>query len=243
MDWFKDLYDEFRMQRGFGSIPDEKTKEEVDFIVNVLNLFEGSRVLDLFCGIGRHSIELAKRGCKPVGIEYNPEYLNLAREKAKMENITVEFIQGDVRSVDFRTEYNAVIIMHQSFGYFSDEEDRMVLQNIYKVLKQNGRFLIEILSKDWILQHFVEREVIDVNGIRVEEIRKFDAVASRINFKTERYLQEGIVTKQGSWRIYSASEMTGILEDIGFKYVAGYNDLDKTPLTKNTRLMRLVFER
>lgn len=78
MDWFKDLYDEFRLKRTFGSIPIEKTKKDVDFIIEVLNLSEGAKILDLFCGIGRHSIELAKRGYKPIGIEYNSEYLKLA---------------------------------------------------------------------------------------------------------------------------------------------------------------------
>jgi len=78
MDWFKDLYDDFRMKRTFGSVSDERTTQDVDFVIDVLNLSEGAKILDLFCGIGRHSIELAKRGYKPIGIEYNSEYLKLA---------------------------------------------------------------------------------------------------------------------------------------------------------------------
>jgi len=133
--------------------------------------------------------------------------------------------------------------MYQSFGYFTDEEDKMVLQKIYKALRQNGRFLIEILSKDWILNNFVENEVTEVNGIKIDQTRTFDATTSRVNFTINRHLEEGVVTKKGSWRLYSSSEIISKLDNIGFKYVAGYNDLDKTPLTKNTRLMRLVFEK
>jgi tRNA/tmRNA/rRNA uracil-C5-methylase (TrmA/RlmC/RlmD family) len=121
MEWSKDLYDEFRMRRTFGNVSDEKTEKEVDFIYEVLKLYNTAKVLDLFCDIGRHSIEIAKRGCKPVGIEYNLEYLKLAREQAKEKGISVEFIQGDVRYVDIGESYDGAIIMFNSFGYFSDE--------------------------------------------------------------------------------------------------------------------------
>lgn len=242
-DWFKDLYDEFRMKRTFGGVSDKRTRQDVDFIIEVLNLSEGAKILDLFCGIGRHSVELADRGYNAVGIEYNSEYLKLARAKAQKKGVVIKFIHGDVRHVEFGVDYDAAIIMYQSFGYFTDEEDKMLLQNIYKALKQNGRFLIEILSKDWILNNFVENEVTEVNGIKIDQTRTFDATTSRVNFTINRHLEEGVVTKKGSWRLYSSSEIISKLDNIGFKYVAGYNDLDKTPLNKNTRLMRLVFEK
>lgn len=243
MDWFKDLYDDFRMRRSFGSISEEDTRKEVDFVYDVLKLFDGAKVLDLFCGTGRHSIELAVRKCNPRGIEYNPDYLRLAEEQAKKRDVSPEFIQGDIRCVDFGEEYDGAIIMHHSFGYFSDEEDRELLKKVYKTLKKQGRFLIEILNKDWLLKNFKEREEFVVKGIRIVEERKFNAQTSRNNFTIKRYEKDGVVPKEGSWRFYSASEMKSILKDIGFRFVAGYGNLNKCPLTRETRLMRLVFEK
>jgi len=60
MDWFKDLYDEFRMERSFGHVPEEKTKKEVDFIYDVLQLFKGAKVLDLFVASGGILLNLLK---------------------------------------------------------------------------------------------------------------------------------------------------------------------------------------
>ena len=231
------------MRRTFGSVSEEKTENEVDFIYEVLKLFNTAKVLDLFCGTGRHSIELANRGCKPVGIEYNPEYLKLAREQAKAKGVSPEFIQGDVRYVDFGKRYDGAIIMFQSFGYFSDEEDRMLLEKVYNALNKSGRFLIEILSRDWLLKNFEEKEETEINGIKVIAEREFDILTSRNNFTIKRYENEGVVLKKGSWRFYSAHEMKKILENIGFRFVAGYDNLNKEPLTKDTRLMRLVFEK
>ncbi len=243
MNWFKDLYDDFRRRRALDSISEEETKRDVDFIYNVLKLFEGAKVLDLFCGAGRHSIELASRNCNPVGIEYNPDYLKLARERSKEKEISPEFIQSDVRYVDFGEGYDGAIIMRCSFGYFSDEEDRMVLEKIYGALKKQGRFLIEIISRDWLLNHFEERAEMVIDSVKVVEEREFDILTSRNNFTIKRYEKDGIVAKKGSWRFYSVHEIKNILENIGFKFVAGYSNLNKEPLTKDTRLMRLVFEK
>jgi hypothetical protein len=64
-----------------------------------------------------------------------------------------------------------VIIMFQSFGYFSDREDKSVLSKIFNFLKPKGRFLIEILNKDWILKNFIEIQETKMDGIQVIEKR------------------------------------------------------------------------
>jgi len=243
MEWFKDLYDEFRMATGFGSVSDEQTGREVDFLCDVLALSKGAKVLDLFCGTGRHSLELAMRGFAATGIEYNPDYLKLAKKLIADNQAAANFIQGDVRYVDYGRGYDAAIIMFNSFGYFSDKEDKLILTKVYNALKKGGRLLIEILNRDWIVKNFVERQETEIQGIRVIEKREFDVLTSRNNFIIERHGKEKVVTKRGSWRLYSAHEIKNVLEDIGFKFVAGHSSLDKEPLTKDTRLMRLVFEK
>ena len=243
MDWFVDLYDEFRMRTGFGRISEQETRKDVDFICNVLDLHEGAKVLDLFCGTGRHSLDLARRGYLATGIELNPDYLELGKQSSKGIANAPKFIQGDVRYIDFGEGYDAVIVMFQSFGYFSDLEDKSVLSKIFDSLKPKGRFLIEILNRDWILKNFVEIQENIIDGIRVIEKREFDVLTSRNNFVIQRHEKDGIVTKVGSWRMYSAHEMKNLLEGIGFRMVGGYSNLEKEPLTIDTRLMRMVFEK
>lgn len=243
MDWFKELYDDFRMRTGFGNIPEEQTKKEVDFIIDVLGLSDGAKVLDLFCGTGRHSIELCKRGYHVTGIEYNSDYLRIAREKAMRSSVQPSFIQGDVRDVDFGKDFDAVIIMYQSFGYFEDEQEKAVIRKLYTSLKPNGKFIMEILNRDWILRNYSEHEEQVFNGVKVVQERTFDIFTSRVNTKLTRYEGNNTIIKTLSWRLYSAHELKNILDDIGFSFVAGYSNLEKSPLTLDTRLMRLVFQK
>lgn len=243
MEWFKDLYDDFRMRTGFGNITEEQTKKEVDFIIDVLGLADNSKVLDLFCGTGRHSIELSKRGFLVTGVEFNSDYLKIANERALNVLTKPKFIQGDVRTTDFGNSYDAVIIMYQSFGYFEDQEDKNILKRIYFCLKAKGRFLLEILNRDYILKHFSEVTEKQINGIKVIEKRKYDILKSRINSTITRYEEGKLIAKKMSWRLYSPHEIKNILEGIGFKFIVAYSNLNKDSVNLNTRLMRLIFEK
>jgi SAM-dependent methyltransferase len=239
-EWFADLYDDFRMRTGFGSVSAEQTHKEVDFLWDVLSLNSGSKVLDLFCGAGRHSAELMRRGCVTTGIELNSSYVELARERVTKP---AQIVSGDVRYVDFGSGFDAAIIMFHSFGYFSDAEDRQVLEKVHRSLRKGGRFLIEILNRDWLLANFRERDEKIVDEIKIIETRRFDPLTSRNHFRIERHSATGVTTKEGRWRLYSPHEIKNLLEGIGFQFLAAYSSLDKQPLTKDTRLMRLLTQR
>lgn len=243
MEWFIDLYDDFRMKRMLDKIPDERTEKDVDFIIDVLNLSKEVKVLDLFCGTGRHSIELAKRGYKSVGIDISNSFLNTARKNAEEIGVSPLFIQGDVREINFVNSYDGIINMYNSFGYFSDKENKKVLEKVYNSLKKNGRFLIELLNKNWLLKNFRARDEYIFNGVKIVEEREFDSRLSRNIFTIKRYGKDGIDVKKGLWRFYTAQELMNILSDFGFRFIAGYDNLDKEPLKEDSRLMRLVFEK
>jgi len=243
VEWFKDLYDNFRMRTGFGNISEARTKKDVDFLVQELRLTAESKVLDLFCGTGRHSIELAKRGIEAVGIEYNPEYVSLAKERARQASVSPRFIQGDVRDTEFGSEYDAAIIMWMSFGYFEDSEETLILKKVFDALKPSGRFLMEPLNRDFLIRNFAARDEKVVDGVKVIEEREFDILTSRVRGTITRHEKSGPVVKQTFWRIYSAHELKNLLEGIGFSFTAAYGNLQREPLSLETRLMRLVFEK
>lgn len=120
----------------------ERTTQEVNGIINLLQLQRLQRVLDCPCGYGRHSINLAHRGLEVIGADINSEELAVACQC--ISNLpNVQFIKNDMRYLYFHDYFDAVINMFYSFGFFdTDEENMQVLRNFYTALKPGGKFLM-----------------------------------------------------------------------------------------------------
>ena len=81
----------------------EDTKKEVDFLIDQLKLQGNERILDLACGYGRHSMELARRGYDVTGIDITSEYIKYATEQAKKECLKAKFLCMDIREVNVKS--------------------------------------------------------------------------------------------------------------------------------------------
>ena len=106
----------------------ERARADVELIERVLELTPGMRVLDLGCGHGRIANRLAERGYHVVGIDESKPFLARAREEAPADaNGSVEYVQADMRDFDITGPFDAVVSWFTSFGYFSDADNRRVL--------------------------------------------------------------------------------------------------------------------
>lgn len=137
----------------------EHTKEEVDFIVDLLKLTGKERVLDLACGFGRHAIELAKRGYTVVGVDITREYIEEAKRVASLEKLNAEFFYADLRDVTFNNEFDVVLnIADGAVGYLeSDEENLKIFNLIASALKKGGKHFMNICNAEHAEMHFPKR--------------------------------------------------------------------------------------
>jgi len=130
-------------------------QKEVADVVNLLSLQPSVRILDLCCGYGRHSIELAKRGFEVVGVDISQKQIQHAKEKAKDHRVNVTFQVKDARKLSFTNDFDIILNMFLSFGYFEDEkEDKNMLQGVYQSLKPNGRFLMDFWNREKEIRNF-----------------------------------------------------------------------------------------
>ena len=107
------------------------TADEIDKVIKLLDIEKGAKVLDLCCGIGRHSLELARQGYKVVGVDLTKRYLAKARKQAGSEGLNIEFVRDDMREFNRADSFDAAINMFTAFGYFeSQAENNRVLENI-----------------------------------------------------------------------------------------------------------------
>jgi 2-polyprenyl-3-methyl-5-hydroxy-6-metoxy-1,4-benzoquinol methylase len=134
------------------------TVGEVNFIEQEIGFKQTSRVLDIGCGTGRHSIELARRGYSVTAIDLSESMLAKAGQKAQAAGIKVEFIQADARRLQFFSEFDLVIMLCE--GAFplmeTDEMNFMILQSGANALREKGKFIFTTLNGLFPLFHSVK---------------------------------------------------------------------------------------
>ncbi len=202
------------------------TAEEIDLLAGLVDLPSGTAVLDLGCGPGRHSLELARRGCRVTGVDRTAYFLGLAGDKAKEDGLDVEFVQSDMRQFVSPERFDLAINLFTTFGYFEEAADNMkVLHNVYASLRPGGVFVIEMSGKEVLARTFRERDWQEQDGVLVlEERRVIDNWRRLQNRWTVIAGGERQMYEFSHWT-YSAVELQMMLEAVGFEPVKIYDGL------------------
>lgn len=134
----------------------EDTIRQVDFLIKTLKLTGKERILDLACGFGRHSLELARRGFSVVGIDITKDYVEDAMAQARNENLPADFLHMDIRDVSFHEEFDIVLNMADgAIGYLENEEENLkIFDVVAKALRPGGKHVMDIMSADYADTHF-----------------------------------------------------------------------------------------
>ncbi|MBP2642173.1 MAG: glycine/sarcosine N-methyltransferase [Firmicutes bacterium] len=219
-------------------------EQEVQFIANILNLNKGAKLLDLYCGYGRHAIELAKLGLKVTGVDATQAFLDIARQKAMEEDVDVTLRLCDMRQLDYCSEFDAIINMFAAFGYFSDEENSQVLNKVQEALRPGGRFLIDMMNRDWMVRNSINRYWRHPNGESVLsykiELKHGIVTMTRIliNQVTGAKMQHEFVL-----RTYSLEELTAILNKCSLKVRDTYGGFDFSKYGSESPRMIIVAQK
>ncbi|MBM3237662.1 methyltransferase domain-containing protein [Candidatus Poribacteria bacterium] len=244
--WYHTFFDEDYLKFwGFFTTPD-RTQREVDFILQVLALPQGSRLLDLCCGQGRHALEVARRGYQVVGLDLSETLLRHARKQAKEQNLSMEFVHSDMRRIPFEDEFNAVVNLFTAFGYLEeDEEDEKVIQAVAKALKAGGKFLIDLqnherLMRDFSRSHFTELP----DGSLCLEEGDFDILTGRIKTRWLLVNEKGERKERTSTlRIYTFTELHRMLKSAELQVKQVFGGFDDSDYKMDSKRMIVLAEK
>lgn len=197
--------------------------------------------MDLCCGPGRHSLQLARAGFSVTGVDRTKIYLEQARRQAKKEKLKVKLVHKDMRSFCRRDAFDAVINLFTSFGYFEDiNDDRKVARNVYHSLKDKGVFLIQLMGKEVLASKFRERDWHERDNVLILEERKVCANWSWIENRWIMIKEGELEEFKVSHRIYSAVELAALLKDCGFATIDVYGDLSGAPYDRAAKMLVAV---
>ena len=216
----------------------DNAQVEVEKIISLLKINPGACVLDLCCGTGRHSLELARQGFQVIGVDRTLSYIKEAKKRATAENLKIKFVQEDMRTYLSPETFDAVINFYTSFGYFENpEENKQVLNNVYLSLKPGGKLLIDVIGREVFARiiSFRQREWFEANGVfylqESKPIENWEKIENRwIRFK-DNEKKEIIVIH----RLYSETELSSLLFEADFRTVDLFGELNGSPYDHTAR--------
>lgn len=221
--WFNTTYSEVYSHR------DERSAQaEVRFAIERLCLEPSHRILDLCCGNGRHSRAFWMSGFKQtVGVDYSWALLGQAKNRFQCSAL----IRGDMRELPIPDHsLDAVVMFFTSFGYFATEvEDRRVIEELARVLKPQGAYLIDYLNASYIRANLVPRSRRQVGNRRIFEERSLSRDGNRVEKTIVIEANGEEQCYRESVRLYEREAMIALLGSVGIAPLTIYGDFTGAP--------------
>jgi D-alanine-D-alanine ligase len=232
-DWWRRIFNSMYLRTDADVVEDQQiTKNEVELFSSLLNVPKESAILDLACGQGRHSIELARQGFTNItGLDRSHYLIRKAKSVIQQENLKIAFKEGDARKLPFAADtFDVVMILGNSFGYFeSNEDDLMILKEVFRVLKPDGTFLIDVADGSFLRDHYQPRswEWIDKKYFVCRERSLAKDNERLISREVISHVEKGIVVDQFyAERLYTREMLSEIFSGSGYKNIVFHGPLE-----------------
>jgi SAM-dependent methyltransferase len=215
--WYEHFFGEAYLRTVRATTPKE-VGVECDFIERALRIPVGSRVLDVGCGLGAQTVELASRGYHLVGLDISPTMIARANDEAQDRGLQIDFVRGDMREAGFEEPFDALLCWGTTFGYFDEEDNERTIRQFHRALKPNGVLLLDVVNRDFMIGSQPNQVWFEVDGAVCMEETDFDYEKSRLRVKRRVASHGGQQNDRlYSIRLYALHEMCALLERNGFR--------------------------
>ncbi len=231
-NWYENFFHGVALDLWRKAVPLEHTKTEPAFLVQALQCKAGSHLLDVPCGNGRLSFELARRGYRVTGVDIAAEFIEEARALATNtgETPVPQFILGDMRNIEGSSVYDGAYCFGNSFGFLAYADMEKFLTGVARALKPGARFIIETgMAAESAIPKFKEQESHQIEDILLTIKEQYLADEGCID--TEYIFERNGVSESRlakHW-IYTAAEIRRMLERAGFAVLNLYGSLKCEP--------------
>ena len=242
-DWYKHFFHGVALDVWRSAVPPEQTRAEADFLEKVLERAPGTRLLDVPCGNGRHSLELASRGYRTTGVDIAEEFVHEAQNRAA-SGLQAEFLLGDMRQLPWESEFDGAFCFGNSFGYTEHAGTVDFLSALSRTLKRGSRFVLETgLAAESILPKLQERGWVQIDNILFLSARQYETAESRLYIRYTFVRDGKQETREASQQVYTVAEIRRLLGQAKLDTLALYSSLDQQPYQLGSPRLILVAEK
>jgi len=199
--------------------PPEQTRREADYIADLLGLTAPAHLLDVPCGGGRLTVEMAARGYRVTGVDSAAALLDDARvaaaARALEARISVE--QRDMRDLPWREVFDGAYCFWESFGFFDDAGNGAFLSAVAAALKPGGRFVFDTHVAETMLPRLGQRPWEHVgDDLLVLEERDYDPATAVMTRHLTVVGHGRTATCDVSTRLYTYRDLLALPRSVGF---------------------------
>jgi SAM-dependent methyltransferase len=259
-NWYEDFFHGVALDLWRKAVPPDQTKAEADFLVKTLQCHPGSRLLDVPCGNGRLSLELASRGYWVSGLDISEEFVKEAMsrlgppadaggtDKTRTDSATATpkavFLLGDMKRIEAEATFDGAYCFGNSFGYLLYSDMEAFLNGVARGLKPGARFVVETgMAAESILPKLEERMWYQIQDILMTIEHRYLAEESCVDSEYTFVRDGKTETRQTKHWVYTVAEIRRMLERAGFAVREMFGSVKGTPYTLGSNDLLIVAQR
>jgi SAM-dependent methyltransferase len=243
-DWFEDFFSGVALDLWREACPPEVTLEELDFLEDVLRPPQGGALLDVPCGLGRHSVGFAARGYQLTGVDLSPDSLKEARAEVSARGLKVDLVQSDMRAITWEEQFDGAYCLGNSIGYFGRQGMKHFASAFARALKPGARCVIDTgMAAESLLPAVDERNWYQTGEVLMLVENSYEAAESRLDSKLSFIKGGKTETRSVSHFVFAAGEIKSILEESGLRVSDLFSSTEKEPFELGSHRLIVVAEK
>ncbi len=200
MNWYEEWFDSPLYEKLYAYRDDEEAARLADLLEQELPVNRYPHVLDLGCGRGRHSLNMARRGYNVTGVDLSEHAIQKAGQRAKKEGLHIDFRIHDMR-LPLNEQFDIILNLFTTFGYFDDDAQNIrVLKAMSRMLRPAGCLVIDYLNASGVRQTLIPFEKGTIDSLDYEIARKIDKSAGMV-VKEMKFRRPDGVTREYEERV------------------------------------------
>lgn len=243
-EWYETFFSGLNCELWEKAITPEWTTQEVDFLIDTLQVNPGATLLDVPCGFGRHTVELARRGFQMTGIDISAEFLQTMQQRIDTEQLPIQVIHGDILTTEIQSSFDGAYCMGNSFGYVDYNGMNVFVGNVASTLKAGARFVINSgMVAESVLSHFPETGHY-VLGDLTMDLRNSYAVGESCMLTEITYTKANrSEVHYFKHYVYTLAQIKRLLAQHNLQTIAVYKSTDKLDYQRGDQQMYLVAQK